>query len=88
MVLQIPLDSDSVPISNRIKSQGRFIATQQAFLDPATLPEGTRLTTIGEVIGLTSVPVGAERKVYPILAVKALTGWQAIPLSVYGYRPD
>jgi hypothetical protein len=46
------------------------------------------LTNIGEVIGLASVQVDAEEKVYPILAVKALTVWPATPLSVYGYRPD
>jgi outer membrane lipoprotein len=87
MVLQIPLDNDSVPKWNRTKSQGRFIATQQTFLDPATLPEGTRLTIIGEVTGQATVQVDAEEKVYPVLAIQALNVWPMIPRNVYGYRP-
>ncbi|MCA9453515.1 MAG: Slp family lipoprotein [Nitrospiraceae bacterium] len=87
MVLQIPLDSDSVPKWDRTKSQGRFIATQQPFLDPATLPPGTRLTIIGEVTGQASVPVDEEEKVYPVLAIQALKVWPMIPRNTYGYRP-
>ena len=87
MVLQVPLDSDSVPKWNRTKSKGRFIATQQAFLDPATLPHGTRLTIIGEVTGQASVQVDEEEKVYPVLSIKALKVWPMIPPSMYGYRP-
>ena len=87
MVLQIPLDSDSVPKWDRTKSQGRFIATQQPFLDPATLPTGTRVTIIGEVTGQASVPVDEEEKVYPVLAIQALKVWPMIPRNTYGYRP-
>ena len=87
LVLQIPLDSDSVPKWNRTKSKGRFIATQQTFLDPATLPKGTRLTIIGEVTGEASVQVDEEEHVYPVLAMKALNVWPVIPPGGYGYRP-
>ncbi|WNM58022.1 Slp family lipoprotein [Candidatus Nitrospira allomarina] len=87
MVLQIPLDSDSVPKWDRTKSQGRFIATQQPFLDPATLPEGTRVTIIGEVTGQASVRVDEEEKVYPVLAIQALKVWPMIPRNTYGYGP-
>ncbi|MEO8325963.1 MAG: Slp family lipoprotein [Nitrospirota bacterium] len=87
MVLQIPLDNDSVPQWDRTKSKGRFIATQQTFLDPATLPQGTRLTIIGEVTGQASVQVDEEEKVYPVLAIQALKVWPLIPRNGYGYRP-
>lgn len=86
MVLQIPLDNDSVPQWNRTESQGRFIATQKTFLDPATLPQGTRLTIIGEVTGQKSVQVDAEEKNYTVLAIQALKVWPLIP-DRYGYRP-
>lgn len=86
-VLQIPLDTDSVPNWDRTGSQGRFIATQQTFLDPATLPKGTRLTIIGEVTGQATVQVDEEEKVYPVLAVNALNVWPLIPRSEYGYPP-
>ncbi len=86
-VLQIPLDNDSVPNWDRTGSQGRFIATQQEFLDPATLPQCTRLTIIGEVTGQATVQVDQEEKFYPVLIVKALNVWPLIPRSEYGYPP-
>jgi len=88
MVLQIPLDRDAVPKWNRTKSKGRFIAIQQTFLDPATLPKGTRLTIIGEVTGQALIQVDEEEKVYPVLTIKALKVWPVIPRGVYGYRPS
>lgn len=86
-VLQIPLDNDSVPKWNRTKSKGRFIATQKDFLDPATLPQGTRVTLIGEVTGQATVQVDAEEKVYPVLAIRAIQVWPMIPRNAYGYHP-
>lgn len=87
MVLQIPLDGDAVPEWDRTKSQGRFIATQQTFLDPATLPKGTRLTVIGEITGQAAVQVDEDQRVYPVLSIKALKVWPVIPRNMYGYRP-
>jgi outer membrane lipoprotein len=87
MVLQIPLDDDAVPEWDRTESQGRFIATQPTFLDPATLPKGTRLTVIGEITGQAAVQVDEEERVYPVLTIKALKVWPVMPWSVYGYRP-
>lgn len=87
MVLQIPLDGDSVPKWDRTQSNGRFIATQETFLDPATLPKGTRLTIMGEVTGQAPLQVDEEEKIYPVLAIKALKVWPEIPRMMYGYRP-
>jgi outer membrane lipoprotein len=87
MVLQIPLDDDAVPEWDRTESQGRFIATQQTFLDPATLPKGTRLTVIGEITGQADVQVDEEERVYPVLTIKALKVWPVIPRNMYGYPP-
>ncbi|MEK6586858.1 MAG: Slp family lipoprotein [Nitrospirota bacterium] len=39
-LLQLPLDRGERPILNRQQSQGRFLAIQQEFLDPATIVEG------------------------------------------------
>lgn len=87
-VLQIPLDLDSIPKWNRNTSQGRFIATQEVFLDPATLPKGTRVTIIGEVTGDVSDQVEAEGQGYPIIVIKALKVWPMILRNGYGYRPS
>ncbi|MEP6601617.1 MAG: Slp family lipoprotein, partial [Nitrospirota bacterium] len=45
-VLQLPLDGSLEPVPDRTTSQGRFLALQKAFLDPATVPVGTRVTII------------------------------------------
>lgn len=83
MVLQIPLNEDSIPVSDRTRSLGRFIANQETFLDPATVPSGTRLTIIGEITGQTTVRVDEEEQVYPVLAIKALHVWPAVPPGYY-----
>ncbi|MGD9852862.1 MAG: Slp family lipoprotein [Nitrospirales bacterium] len=85
MMLQIPLNEDSVPVSERTRSLGRFVATQEAFLDPATVPSGTRLTIIGEITGQTTVRVDEEDQTYPVLAIKALHVWPVVPAGYYSY---
>ncbi|MCA9465591.1 MAG: Slp family lipoprotein, partial [Nitrospira sp.] len=65
MVLQLPLEADSVPGMVRAQSLGRLIAVQKTFLDPATLPPGTRLTLIGTVTGNQTVQVDEQSKTYP-----------------------
>jgi len=49
--LQLPLEDGEKPSHDRRQSQGRFLALQQEFLDPATVAEGTRVTMVGEVSG-------------------------------------
>ena len=41
-ILQLPLDGSQQPVPDRMASEGRFVALQREFLDPATLPRGTR----------------------------------------------
>ena len=75
-VLQLPLDSSLEPVEERTKSLGRFLAVQQQMLDPATLPVGTRVTIIGQVIGGTTLPIGETAYNYPILEVKHVKPWE------------
>ena len=51
-ILQLPLVDEKEPTTELTQSQGRFIAQQEAFLDPATVPEGTRVTLVGELSGV------------------------------------
>ncbi|MGE0474830.1 MAG: Slp family lipoprotein [Nitrospirales bacterium] len=83
MVLQTPLNEDSAPVSDRTQSLGRFIATQEAFLDPATVPAMTRLTIIGEITGQRTVRVDDEDQTYPVLAISALHVWPVVPPGYY-----
>jgi len=73
-VLQLPL-YDKEPEWDRTKSQGRFVAIQREFLDPATLPKGTRVTVVGEVTGSMTMPLDETEYTFPVVEVKKLTVW-------------
>src|SRR5512134_3195828 len=50
-ILELPLDHDYEPRGRLTDSRGRFLAFHKEFLDPATIPMGTRMTVVGEVTG-------------------------------------
>ena len=81
-VLELPVDSDYEPTGRLTDSHGRFLAFHQAFIDPATIPIGTRVTVVGEVTGSITQPVDDVEYTYPTFDVKSLTVWapQAPPL--------
>ena len=74
-ILQLPLDGSQQPVPDRTASGGRFVALQREFLDPATLPKGTRLTLVGEVTGVTTLPLDETEYAYPTLEIKFLKVW-------------
>jgi outer membrane lipoprotein len=74
-VLQLPLTSSSQPITDLSKSQGRFVALQKQFLDPATIPAGTFVTITGEVAGSLTMPLDETEYTYPLLHVTNLRVW-------------
>ena len=76
-VLQLPLDSDQEPVTDRMESRGRFLAVQKEFLDPATIAEGTRVTVVGEVTGSMVDKMDEADYRFPTLDVKHLHRWDA-----------
>jgi outer membrane lipoprotein len=74
-VLEIPLDSSLQPEMDRTMSRGRFIAVQKEFLDPATIPPGTRLTLVGEVTGSVADKLDETDYTYPTVEIKSLKVW-------------
>ncbi|HKN86515.1 MAG TPA: Slp family lipoprotein [Nitrospiraceae bacterium] len=83
-ILQLPLDG-SEPVADVQQSQGRFLALQREFLDPATLVERPRVTIVGEVTGVQTQRLDDIEYTYPVLAVKDLKVW---PDSIgSGFRP-
>jgi len=93
-ILQLPAGSGVVPSSDRTESQGRFIAVKEDFLDPATLPEGTPVTVVGEVKGAMTKMLDDAEYEYPVLEIKKLINWTrtlppnysgAAPYPYYGY---
>ena len=76
-VLQLPLDDDEGPVTDRMASKGRFLAWQKEFLDPATITEGRRVTIVGEVTGASTGKMDEADYRYPTLEVKHLHQWEA-----------
>jgi outer membrane lipoprotein len=76
-VLQIPLERSLQPGPDRTMSEGRFVAMQKEFLDPATVPPGTRLTLVGEVTGAVTDKLDETDYTFPMLEIKSLKVWPA-----------
>jgi len=74
-VLEIPLEGSLQPGLDRTTSRGRFIAVQKEFLDPATIPPGTRLTLVGEVTGAVTDKLDETDYTYPTVEIKSLKVW-------------
>ena len=64
-VLQLPLDDDQRPVGQRTGSRGRLLANEREFLDPATLPDGTPVTMVAEVTGVTTDRLDEAEYRYP-----------------------
>jgi outer membrane lipoprotein len=74
-ILQLPLDQSRRPRYDLTQSQGRFLALQREFLDPATLPPGTRITVTGDVSGSITLPLDETDYAYPIIDIKRVQVW-------------
>ena len=74
-ILELPLGEDCEPIGRLTDSHGRFLAFHKVFLDPETIPMGTRATVVGEVTGAATLPVDEVDYAYHTLAIKAVTVW-------------
>ncbi|THJ12263.1 MAG: Slp family lipoprotein [Nitrospira sp. CG24C] len=76
-ILQLPLDQSMRPGYDLTQSQGRFIALYREFLDPATIPPGTRVTVRGEVSGSVTLPLDETDYTYPAISIKHVQVWPA-----------
>ncbi|MDH5740072.1 MAG: Slp family lipoprotein, partial [Nitrospira sp.] len=77
-ILQLPTEKDGPLTEERLRSEGRFLAVREAFLDPASLPEGTSITVIGTVTGETTRQLDESDYTYPLLEVKHIIDWNSI----------
>lgn len=74
-ILQLPLDQSGRPGYDLTQSEGRFIAQQREFLDPATLPPGTRIVVTGIVSGSITLPLDETDYTYPVIDIKRVQVW-------------
>jgi outer membrane lipoprotein len=74
-LLQLPLNDAQQPTPDLMKSQGRFLAIQREFLDPATIPQGTFVTVTGEITGSTTLPLDETDYTYPVIDITNFRTW-------------
>ncbi|MCA9500094.1 MAG: Slp family lipoprotein [Nitrospirales bacterium] len=86
-ILQLPLINEQEPTTELTQSQGRFIAKQQQFLDPATVPPGSRITLAGELTGSVQQSLDETIYTYPTLLIKHFKVWPAYPPGYDRYGP-
>ncbi len=91
-VLQLPTSRNHEPAMDRTQSQGRFLAFQTEFLDPATVPSGTRITIVGKVSGAVTELIDEMEYTYPTVTIQFLKVWpEGMPLPPrfgrYGFPP-
>ena len=86
-ILQLPVPEDGPPAERRSESQGRFLAFNPGTLDPAALPDGTRVTVIGTVTGDALQPLDESEYRYPTIDVKHLHVWDAAAYARYRRAP-
>jgi outer membrane lipoprotein len=86
-ILQLPLDRSGYPGTDLMQSQGRFIAMHKDFLDPATLPYGTRVTVTGEITGSVTLPLDETEYTYPLVDIRHLQVWTAVDEAAQRFHP-
>ncbi len=75
-VLQLPLDDYQRPLVTRTDSQGRFLAMEKAFLDPAMFPSNTLVTIVGEVTESVAGKLDEMDYQFPLVVIKHLYVWK------------
>lgn len=91
-ILQLPRREGRLSTTTRLRSEGRFIAVREEFLDPATVPPGTPVTIIGTVEGSVLRQLDEAEYRYPLLEIKHIIDWNTVnveeaatpPATLYG----
>lgn len=86
-ILQLPLTSSLQPAMELNKSEGRFVALQREFLDPATIPPGTFVTVTGEIAGTITLPLDETEYAYPVMELKTIKVWARVEDQPVRIRP-
>lgn len=90
-VLQLPAAPGGLPSDDRTRSEGRFLAVESKFLDPATIEPGIPVTIVGEVKGGVTRSLDESEYTYPVIEITRLIDWnknmppQYAPGSGYPY---
>jgi outer membrane lipoprotein len=85
-ILQAPLDFQNRPHS-RDKSEGRFIARSDKFMDPEIYKKDRKFTVGGRVAGVSAQPLGDRIYRYPVIEIEELYLWAEEIRQEWPYAP-
>lgn len=77
-ILQLPNKAGELSAKDRARSEGRFLAVREEFLDPASVPAGMPITVIGAVKGSITRQLDEIEYAYPVLEIKHLIDWNTV----------
>lgn len=75
-VLESPLSSSLKPGKDLEKSNGRFFAYIEGFLDPALFPTGRLITIAGTVSGVETGSIDKHSYIYPVISIEEYHVWK------------
>jgi outer membrane lipoprotein len=86
-VLELPLNKDHIPLESRASSRGRFLAVDSRgeIIDPAIFKEGSKITVIGEILGLRTETLDKAAYDFPVIAIRDMTIWDEHTTSTYPF---
>lgn len=84
LIVNTALDMRKRP-DNVDRSEGRFIAIQKGYLDPAIYARGREITVVGEVSGQEERPLGAISYRYPAVTIERLMLWEKSGSTIIYY---
>jgi len=87
-ILQLPSKGGEISTTERVRSEGRFLAVREEFLDPAAVPAGTPVTVIGAVAGSTTRLLDESEYTYPLIEIKHLIDWNTVASQESGAQPS
>uniref|UniRef100_A0A831TYB6 Outer membrane lipoprotein, Slp family n=1 Tax=Geobacter metallireducens TaxID=28232 RepID=A0A831TYB6_GEOME len=75
-VMQVALDETGMP-ENTFRSEGRFLAVSESFLDAMIFKPGRLVTLVGEVKGKKTMPLDEVDYTYPLVAIREIHVWKS-----------
>lgn len=69
------------------RSNGRFIARFDGFIDPAVFTQGRLLTVAGTVSGSMTLPIGEYAYRFPVVEVESHYLWEPVSVDRYWRSP-
>lgn len=85
-ILHKPLDGAGMPY-DADRSEGRFMAWCDTYLDPAIYTSGRQLTVAGRVLGSHTDKIGEAEYVYPLISCLEIHLWPQKMMTPYPADP-